>query len=187
MSNPAPSVAPHSEDRRLPLWAIAAVAVGICVVLIVGVDLVPASSYSITLNGMSIASVGTAADNTYAYPTTGNDYASLSAGTTTVLGFGVAELSYNYSDLGQFEITAVSASSSGPFQVIQVMVAPWPVGAPAPTGTPQSLPFFLPFHNQTTGYGTTAQIWVTVRAIDQGPSDQTLYLTVVVNQVYGLS
>ncbi|MGP8159113.1 MAG: hypothetical protein ACLPWO_05870 [Thermoplasmata archaeon] len=187
MSTPAPSVVPHSEDRRLPLWAIAAVVVGISAVLIVGVDFVPPSSYSITLNGMSITAAGTAAVNTIGYPTSGNDYASLSAGTTTVLGFGVAEVSYSYSDLGQFEITGVNASSSGAFQVIQVMVAPWPDGAAAPTGTPQPLPFFLPFHNQTTGYGATAQIWVTVRAIDQGPSDQTLYLTVVVNQVHGLS
>ncbi len=187
MNTPAPSVAPHSEDRRLPLWAIAAVVVGISAVLIVGIDLGPAPSYSITMNGMSVAAVGTAAGNTYAYPTTGNDYVSLSAGSTTVLGFGVAELSYNLSDLSQFEITGVSVPSSGAFQVVQVVVAPWPEGASAPTGPSQSLPFFLPYHNQTAGQGAAAQIWVTVRAVDQGTSVQTFYLTVVVNQVYGLS
>jgi hypothetical protein len=187
MTTPAPNVAPHSEDRRLPLWAIAAVAVGISAVLIVGIDLGPAPSYSITMNGMSVVAVGTAADNTNPYPSGGDDYASFSAGTTAVLEFGVAELSYNYSDLGQFEITGVSVPSSGAFQLIQVMAAPLPEGASAPTGTPQPLPFFLPFHNATIGHGAAALVWVTVRVVDQGQSVQTLYLTVVVNQVYGLS
>lgn len=97
-------------------------------------------------------------------------------GSITVLD-EISPSTYSCTDLGQYEVSQVTASASGAFVITSVRAFA------STTGVNTPLPVTTPWANQTSCVGVVG-LFVTVKVVDRGPTSQMLYLTEDVEVVH---
>jgi hypothetical protein len=130
-----------------------------------------------TIQGTSIAFVGNAANDfevSPAYTCTTYVCGSGQSGQTIYVPVGVAMVSTAGGCTPQYEVAQVSASQSGAFVVTKVIDV-------TNASDIHALPAVVPTAFANGGCSWAAVLGVTVQVVAQGPSVQTLYLTVSVS------